>query len=176
MVSFIRQTMNIRAGGHRLLAVAAAGAFLGAFLLTAVGCTPQQAMEMNLALGINQMRADNGLPPLTVDPSLSQVARYRAEDMATKGYFSHQPPDGCDYRCLFSKNGVSSAWTGEVIAWNNYPQTETVQTTIRMWRDSPGHFGVITNPCFTRMGTGAAIAADGRIYHVAVFEGLAPGC
>jgi uncharacterized protein YkwD len=175
MSSLIRQATNIRAGGHRFLAFAA-GALLGVLLLTAVGCTPQQAMEVNLALGINQMRADSGLPPVTVDPALSQVARYRAEDMAANGYFSHQPPDGCDYRCLFNKSGVSTAWTGEVIAWNNYPQSETVQTTIRMWSDSPGHFGVITNPCFTRMGTGAAIAADGRIYHVAVFEGLAPGC
>jgi uncharacterized protein YkwD len=164
MISFIRQVLNTKAGGHRFLPLAAASALFAVFLLTAVGCTPQQAMEMNLALGINQMRADNGLPPVMVDASLSQVARYRAEDMATKGYFSHQPP------------GVSMAWAGEVIAWNNYPMDQTVQTTIRMWRDSPGHFGVITNPCFTRMGTGAAVAGDGRIYHVAVFEGLAPGC
>jgi uncharacterized protein YkwD len=176
MISYIRQVLNTKAGGHRFLPLAAASALFAVFLLTAVGCTPQQAMEMNLALGINQMRADNSLPPLTVDPGLSQVARYRAEDMATKGYFSHQPPDGCDYRCLFTKNGVSMAWAGEVIAWNNYPTDQTVQTTIRMWRDSPGHFGVITNRCFTRMGTGAAVAGDGRIYHVAVFEGMAPGC
>jgi len=177
MVSpIIRQTTGIRTGRHRFLPLAAASVLLGVFLLTAVGCTAQQAMEMNLALGLNQMRADNGLPPLTMDPSLSQVARYRAEDMAAKSYFGHAPPDGCDYRCLFNKNGVSMAWAGEVISWNNYPQKGTVQATIRMWRDSPGHFGVITNRCFARMGTGAATAADGRIYHVAVFEGLAPGC
>ena len=145
-------------------------------IVIGTGCTQQQAMEMNLALGINQMRADNGLPPLAADPSLSQVARQRAEDMAAKGYFSHVPPDGCDYRCLFTKSGVSMVWAGEVIAWNNYPLEETVRTTVRMWRDSPGHFGVITNGCFTRMGTGVATATDGRIYHVAVFEGKAPGC
>jgi len=154
----------------------AASALLGLLMLAAVGCTPQQAMEMNLALGVNQIRADSGLPPLTMDSSLAQVARYRAEDMAAKDYFSHQPPDGCDYRCLFNKSGVSMAWAGEVIAWNTYPPKDAVQTTIRMWHDSPGHFGVITNRCFARMGTGAATAADGRIYHVAVFEGLAPGC
>jgi uncharacterized protein YkwD len=148
----------------------------GVSLFVAVGCTPQQAMEMSLGVGLNGMRADNGLPPLTVDPALSAVARARAEDMAAKDYFSHTPPDGCDFRCLFNKNNVSAAWSGEVIAWNTYPLEDTVQATIHMWHDSPGHFSVITNRCFTRMGTGAATAADGRIYHVAVFEGRAPGC
>jgi uncharacterized protein YkwD len=176
MGALFRRTISDTVSRHRFLSLAATAAVAGAVLLTAVACTPQQAMEMNLALGLNAMRADNGLPPLTMDPDLAEVARYRAEDMAAKGYFSHAPPDGCDYRCLFNKNGVSTAWSGEVISWNNYPMKDTVSTTLRMWRDSPGHFSVITNRCFTRMGTGAAVAKDGRIYHVAVFEGLAPGC
>jgi uncharacterized protein YkwD len=161
---------------HRSLSLAATAAVAGVFLLTAVGCTQQQAMEMNLAFGVNGIRADNGLPPLAMDPSLSTVARYRAEDMAANSYFSHQPLDGCDFRCLYTKNGISAAWSGEVIAWNTYPVGETVAATIRMWRDSPAHFGVIANRCFVRMGTGAAVARDGRTYHVAVFEGMAPGC
>jgi uncharacterized protein YkwD len=168
--------MTIKARRHRFLPFAAAAVLAGVLTVIGAGCTQQQVMEMNLALGINQMRADNGLSPLTIDPSLSQVARYRAQDMASKSYFGHAPPDGCDYRCLFTKSSISMAWTGEVIAWNDYPTDQTVATTISMWRDSPGHFGVITNRCFTRMGTGAATAADGRIYHVAVFEGLAPSC
>jgi len=163
-------------GQHRFLSLAATAAVAGVFLLAAVGCTQQQTMELNLAFGVNGMRADNGLPPLTMDPSLSAVARYRAEDMAANNYFSHAPPDGCDLRCRFNKSSISMAWFGEVIAWNTYPIKDTVATTVRMWRDSPGHFSVITNRCFTRMGTGAATATDGRIYHVAVFEGLAPGC
>jgi uncharacterized protein YkwD len=96
--------------------------------------------------------------------------------MATKGYFSHQPPDACDLRCLLKKQGVSVAWAGEVIAFDTFPLDQAVPAAINMWRNSPSHFGVITNRCFTRMGTGAAIAPDGRTYHVAVFEGDAPGC
>lgn len=163
-------------GKPRFLPFAVAVALGAALLATAAGCTPQQAMEMNLGLGLNGMRADNGLPPLSADPSLSAVARARAADMATNGYFSHQPPDGCDFRCLFAKNNVTAAWSGEVIAWNDHPVADSVNATIQMWHDSPAHFSVITNPCFTRMGTGEATAADGRIYDVAVFEGRAPGC
>ena len=103
------------------MSLAATAAVAGVFLLTAVGCTQQQAMEMNLALGVNGMRADNGLAASHDGPEPLAVARYRAEDMAAKNYFGHAPPDGCDYRCLFNKNGVSMAWSGEVIAWNTYP-------------------------------------------------------
>ena len=173
--SYLQRTVS-GSRGRRFWPLAAITALAGLLLLTGVACTQQQVMEVNVALGLNQMRADNGLPPLTADASLSVVARLRAEDMATNGYFSHTPPDGCDYRCLFQQSGVSMAWTGEVIAWNNYPAKDTVQAAIRMWRDSPEHFGVITNRCFTRMGTGVATASDGRIYYAAVFEGRAPGC
>ena len=144
--------------------------------LAGVACTPQQIMEAELGMSLNQMRAENGLSPLGPDTELSAVARTRAEDMATKGYFSHQPPDACDFRCLLNKQGISIAWAGEVIAWSNYPLDQAVPMTIGMWRNSPSHFGIITNRCFTRMGTGAAIAPDGRTYHVAVFEGGAPEC
>ena len=85
-----------------------------------IACTQQQVMEMNLGTGVNQMRADNGLKPLTIDASLSVVARERAEDMAENDYFGHLPPDGCDVRCLYNKEGITSAWVGEVIAWNTF--------------------------------------------------------
>ena len=147
-----------------------------ALALVSIACTQQQVLEMNLGTGVNQMRADNGLRPLTIDASLSMVARERAEDMAEKNYFGHLPPDGCDVRCLYNKEGITSAWVGEVIAWNTFSADQTVPATLRMWLNSPTHFSVITNRCFTRMGTGIAVAKDGKIYQVAVFEGRADGC
>ncbi len=119
-LSHLRRAMTIKVRRHRFLPFAAAAVLAGILTVIGAGCTQQQVMEMNLALGINQMRADNGLSPLTIDPSLSQVARYRAQDMASRSYFGHAPPDGCDYRCLFTKSSIPMAWTGEVIAWNNY--------------------------------------------------------
>jgi len=133
-------------------------------------------MEQGLALGINQLRAERGLAPLVDDPMLSAIARWRAEDMARNNYFSHSPPDGCPVRCLLERNGIEPQWAGEVIAWNTSPIDQSADMTIAMWRNSPQHFGVITKGCFTRMGAGAAVAPDGRVYHVAVFEGGAPGC
>jgi uncharacterized protein YkwD len=144
--------------------------------LASVACTPQQVMEMKLVGDLNKMRTEKGLQPLSPDPGLSAVARARAEDMARKSYFSHQPPDGCDFRCLLNKQGVPMAWAGEIISWNNAPLDRAVPMSIGMWRNSPAHYGIITNCQFTGMGTGAAIAPDGRVYHVALFEGNSPDC
>jgi hypothetical protein len=147
-----------------------------AFLsLAAVACTPQQVMEVNLGVSLNKMRVEKGLPQLPLDPALSAVARMRAEDMANKDYFGHQPPDGCDFRCLLFKQGVPVAWGGEIIAWNNALPAKAISMSLDLWRNSPAHFAIITGCQFTRMGTGAAIAPDGRIYHVALFEGNS-GC
>ena len=157
----------------RLLIALVGFAALG---LVAAACTPQQVMEANLAVGVNRLRTESGLPPLRVDASLAAVARLRAEDMARKGYFSHNPPDGCDFACLYQRFGIATAWAGEVIAWNNYPLDQAVDVTVRMWKESPPHYATITNCHFERMGTGAATAPDGRIYHVTVFEGNALGC
>ena len=141
-----------------------------------LSCTEQQQMELTLALGINQIRTDAGLPPLTVDPALSAIALARAEDMATNNYFDHMPPNGCDAKCMMIQAGMSVGWTGEVLAWNDYPVEASAGVTISLWRDSPDHYSVITNKCFVRMGTGAAIASNGKIYYAAVFEGWPPGC
>lgn len=166
---------NVRRGGRSIgaLLLVAAVSFT---VLTAIGCSLQQQQEMELASGLNNIRAERGLAPLPVDPALAAVARTRAEDMANKNYFSHQPPDGCDFRCLLNRHGVSFAWAGEIISWNDFPSKDSVTATLNMWRGSPQHYSIITNCQFVRMGTGAAIAPDGRVYHVAVFEGASPGC
>jgi uncharacterized protein YkwD len=133
-------------------------------------------MEIQIGIGLNELRAEKGVQEIPVDPELSNIARIRAEDMAQKDYFSHQAPDGCDFRCLMGRNGVAVAWAGEVIAWNNTRIEESPAMTISLWRNSPTHYGIITGCQFTRMGTGAAIGQNGKIYHVAVFEGNSPTC
>ncbi len=138
-----------------------------------LSCTVQEQMEQSLAVGINQLRAGANLPPLAVDPQLSAIARARAQDMATNNYFSHMPPNGCDARCMMIQSGLSVGWTGEVIGWNTAPADSSADEAVSMWRDSPGHHAAIIDSCFVRMGTGSAFAPDGRIYHVAVFEGWA---
>ena len=105
---------------------------------------------------------------------LVQIARIRSRDMAARGYFSHNPPDGCNFVCLMDSNRVGHAWAGENIAWNNWEWNQTAERAVRMWENSPPHLENILGCHFTKFGTGVAKSADGKIYYTMVFEGDSP--
>jgi uncharacterized protein YkwD len=135
------------------------------------GCTAEAKAEMVTYNGINAIRAEYGLPPLTPDPKLLEVARLRSRDMASKNYFSHNPPDGCNYSCLLDSYGVAYSWAGENIAWNTWGWEKTAAIAVDMWRNSPPHLANITNCHFERFATGVTKAADGKVYYTMIFEG-----
>jgi uncharacterized protein YkwD len=139
------------------------------FFLTS--CTPQVNAELQADSGVNAIRVQGGLPALTPDAALVQVARARSQDMAANNYFSHYPPDGCNYICLMDQYGVSHAWAGENIAWNTWDWSQTALVAVQMWQNSPPHMENIMNCHFTRFGTGVAKAADGKVYFTMIFEG-----
>jgi hypothetical protein len=99
-----------------------------------LGCTQQEVMELQLASGINAPRMGQYPAPLPVDPALSAVARMRAQDMASKGCFGLDPPDGCNYQCLLERQGIPVAWTGETIAWNTYRSGRSAVASVQMGR------------------------------------------
>ncbi len=151
-----------------LLAIAVFG--LAAIALLS-GCTAESDAEMRTYSGINAIRTQGGLPPLMPDQGLAAVARVRSQDMAAKGYFSHNPPDGCNFVCVMDRLGTGHAWAGENIAWNNWDWSQSADRAVTMWHNSPPHMENIMNCHYTRFGTGVAKAADGKIYYTMIFEG-----
>jgi uncharacterized protein YkwD len=134
-------------------------------------CSPATNAEVQTYTGINQIRAQHGLPPLNADNQLVQIARIRSQDMATNNYFSHFPPNGCNYVCLMDQYGVPHAYAGENIAWNTYPWSQTAQVAVQMWQNSAPHLANILDCHYTRFGSGVAQGSDGKIYYTMIFEG-----
>ena len=98
-----------------------------------------------------------GMPSFRVahlvrDRELVEVARIRSKDMAARGYFSHNPPDGCNFVCIMDRGGVGHAWAGENIAWNNWDWDQSADRAVAMWENSPPHLKNILNCHYTRMG------------------------
>lgn len=135
------------------------------------GCTAEVDAEMRTLAGINAIRAQGGLPPLVADKALTDVARARSRDMAAKSYFSHNPPDGCNFVCIMDKNGVPHAWAGENIAWNNWDWTQSADKAVDMWHHSPPHMENIMSCHYTHFGAGVVKAPDGKVYYTMIFEG-----
>jgi len=159
-----------------LMSIVALG-FAALVLLTA--CTPSVNAEMETYTGINAIRASQGLPPLTPDADLVKVARIRSAYMAANSspppniYFTHFPPDGCNYLCIMDNNGVPHAYVGENIAWNGWDWAQTADVAVQMWHNSPSHMLNILDCHYQHFGTGVAKAADGNVYYTMIFEGNA---
>ncbi len=134
-------------------------------------CTPEVNAELKTLSGINATRVQAGLPALVPDAGLVKVARARSADMAANSYFSHAPPDGCNYVCIMDKFGVAHAYAGENIAWNSWDWSQTADVAVNMWRNSPPHLENILGCHYERFGSGVAKGADGKVYYTMIFQG-----
>lgn len=98
---------------------------------------------------LNAERSKHGLNPLKVDLQLSEVARFKSQDMIDNDYFSHYSPTyGSPFEML--KNfGIKYIYAGENLAGN-----QAVKAAHESLMDSKGHKENILNPNFTHIGVG----------------------
>ena len=96
----------------------------------------------------NRVRAEHGLAPLRWDEELAEIARWRAEDMVKRGYFSHYDP--VDGTMLFLTRCSSCS---ENIA-TGIPSGSSFVAT---WLGSPGHRANMLNPRWTAIGVGVEV-------------------
>ncbi len=121
--------------------------------------------------GHNVERRKQGLGALQLDATLVSVARQRAQDMATKGYFAHTSPSGQTAFGLLASAGFAYVTAGENIARNNYPDAQTENVAMTGFMNSPSHKENILDPNFSLVGVGVATSSDGMKYYAVVFAG-----
>ena len=97
---------------------------------------------------VNAERARAGLKGLVQDELLGKVARDKAVDMYTNGYFSHQSPTYGSPFDMMRAYGVTYAYAGENIAKGQRTPAEVMQA----WMNSQGHRANILSPNFTKIG------------------------
>lgn len=100
----------------------------------------------------NKERARKNQQILVQDPLLQKAAQMKAEDMAKRGYFSHNTPDGKDPWYWLKINGVNYAAAGENLAMN----FENASDVVPAWMDSPAHKENILNDKYLLTGIGVA--------------------
>lgn len=98
---------------------------------------------------INQERADAGCGPLTVDPRISRAAQKHSEDMASRGYFEHDTPEGRDFESRMTAEGYPEPG-GENIAKGQ----DDAPQVVREWMDSASHRRNIEDCSFRTTGVG----------------------
>jgi uncharacterized protein YkwD len=152
--------------------------FLRAVLLalafaTLVACSSQQVGEQpsfyrNLtepgaqldaaaaASMISGYRANNGLPTVTLDPALTQMARAQAEIMAKRDKLEHNA------KTPFVKRLKAAGYDAKVAAENIGAGYHTLAEAFSGWRDSKPHNANMLLAGATRMGIAAVYTPSSK--------------
>lgn len=105
---------------------------------------------------VNQLRAEKGVAPLTLDTSLCKVAVARAKEMAQSGNLSHTRPNGEYFNTALIDYGISYSVCGENIAAGQ----DTPAKVVEDWKNSQDHYNNMVDPAYTKLGMGLSTADD----------------
>lgn len=100
----------------------------------------------------NEHRNAEALGTLRVNITLERAAQMKADDMATKGYFAHNAPDGKTPWYWFDQAGYDYVAAGENLAVNFTDSKDVTEA----WMRSPSHRANIMNGNYTEIGIGTA--------------------
>lgn len=117
---------------------------------------------------VNQIRAEEGVAPLTLDTSMCYAASMRAMEMDYANYFEHARADGRSWDTALDFFGISRTSWGENIAAGQ----RTPQEVVTAWKNSPGHYANMIDSSYTKLGVGyfeEAKCGDYGVYWVQLF-------
>jgi uncharacterized protein YkwD len=168
--------------GRHWIGLAIVALALGAsFVVPAVGPSPEPegptrgcpgardapARAPTLCL-LNAERARHGLPRLREDAALRRAALRHARDMAERGYFEHESPDGTGPHQRILRAGYREPrLTGENLA-KGEREAGAPSAIVDGWMHSPGHRANVLRRAFEEIGVGIVVE-DGEAFYVTTF-------
>lgn len=108
---------------------------------------------------INEARSEKHVAPLAADPSLDTTARLKAEDMAAKNYYGHDPNDGTQWDTIIKANRADSFVSENIARCYNSSEEE-----VEAWRQSPDHYANLMDSQWSKYGTATVWDADSSCY------------
>lgn len=96
---------------------------------------------------VNKERIKHGVKSVITDMEMKKAATEHATDMFTRGYFSHDTPEGTDPFERMKKLGIKFMFAGE-----NLAHSSNLFSAYKGLMQSPGHRANILNPAFGKLG------------------------
>ncbi|HTO06274.1 MAG TPA: CAP domain-containing protein [Myxococcota bacterium] len=137
-----------------------------------LGTAPLEALagpEAELFARVNRVRAEHHLIPLRGSQELAQVARAHAEDMARRGYFAHESPEGHNALNRVTGAGITGF---RLLAENIGASTvsgDRLDAIVEEWMRSHDHRENLLNPAFNTAGVGVVEGPDGQTLVVELY-------
>lgn len=125
----------------------------------------QDASAYDLVAAVNNLRANNGLPPLQTDGSLMASAQSHADYQAAIGTWTHTGADGSTPReraYAAGFGGGQTVFISENVAQVS-PGTSLDTVLYNLWADAI-HWNTMTNPQYTHIGGGVGVG-NGYIFY-----------
>ena len=121
---------------------------------------PYEKLDATAAASmISGYRHNNGLPAVSLDPSLMRMAQSQAEVMAKRNKLDHSAGEP------FNRRLTASGFDAKIAAENIGAGYHTLAEAFSGWRDSPPHNANMLLRGATRMGI-AAVYTPGSKYKV----------
>lgn len=128
---------------------------------TASGLTREESQLLDL---INRERTRRGLPLLTVNPTLVELARQKSQDMVDNNYFGHESPTYGKVEDMLKAAEVKYRLVAENIGRGN-----SVATVHAMMMDSGPHRAAILNKNYRQVGVGVVRTRTGGVMVTEIF-------
>lgn len=112
--------------------------------------------ENQMLSKVNIERTSRGIVPLSMDTDLQNLARSYAQEMLTKGYFSHYSPEGLSPFDRMNNAHITYTYAGENLAFS-----ANVDLAMQGLMNSPGHKANILSVNYKKIGIGVI---DAGIY------------
>jgi uncharacterized protein YkwD len=141
---------------------------LSPLLVTAAGF---EQLEQQLFAEVNRVRAQHHLIPLSRRDDLDRVATAHSVDMAERGYFSHESPEGAnpvDRIQTVAIDGMTLAAENLGLTRDNDP----TQAIVRNWLSSPDHRRNLLAPAMNSTGVGIARASNGDLLYTQLYVSI----
>ncbi len=117
--------------------------------------------------GVNQQRINNGLPPLQLDPLLTQAAQSHVDDIVSGNAWGHYGSDGSTVQIRVARTGFPSDWVSE-----NWVMSQSPESAVDWWMNDWIHRVNILTPHWDKIGVGAALSGNGWWVFVTDFANL----
>lgn len=106
---------------------------------------------------VNQERTSRGLKLLQVDPTLTELARKKSQDIVINNYFAHESPTYGSPSLMVRNAGVTYWLCGE-----NLAKAGSTEGAHQLLMESSAHRANILNQNYTHIGIGVVRQASGQ--------------
>lgn len=127
------------------------------------------ARESYMLEAINKARLAAGVGPVSLNGALRNLAQSRSQDMAARGYFAHETPDGQNFISMLQAAKIPFKFAGEILANNNYNDAETSPEAFRGFMNSAPHTSILLDARYNMAGVGEVTDARGFHFYTVIF-------